>query len=122
MVTVCGSQRQEPVPDTPFDRSRRRLVGETELAELPSRLETGVDKGAVHGHDLECADDLIAGADLGSVASGDGGQGEQVVLRSSLGAGEEVTTEGHHVAVTQDQTFPATGASNVHGRAAGGGL
>ena len=92
------------------------------MAEFPSGLEASVDEGAVHGHDLERADDLIAGAGLGSLAARDGGQAKQVVLRSGLGTGEEVTTQSHHIAVAQNETLLATGAANVHAGAAGGRL
>jgi hypothetical protein len=105
VVAVCSGQGQEAVPDPPFDLGRRRRCGELEVAEFPSGLKTVVNEGAVCRHHLECADDLIAGAGLGSPVAGDGGQLEQVVgcevFRAVLGAfnavgrtvvaGEEVT-------------------------------
>jgi hypothetical protein len=91
VVTVSGSQRQEPVPHPPFDFGSRHLVGEAEVAEPPSWLEAGIDEGTVHSHDLERADDLVPRAQPGSQVARNGCQGEQVVLGPSLGAGKKVT-------------------------------
>jgi hypothetical protein len=122
MVTVRCGQGQKAVTDAPFNRSSSRIGAELKLAELTSRLEAGVNEGTVDCHDLERADHLVPGAEPASPAAGDGGQGEQIILRSSAGASEEITAQGDHVAVAQKETLRAIGPAKVHVGASGGGL